>query len=113
MVVAWQEVYEQCMRAMPMPMPPMPMPMLMPHAPNQRMPRRCAYYYSGAASAAGISYTGAILASKSGAWPSAEHHRRIEAALERAGIKMWELSNVDNDGCMDAPLQPVAEMATA
>lgn len=32
--------------------------------------------------------------------------QRIEAALEGAGIKRWELSNVDNSACADAPLDP-------
>lgn len=27
-------------------------------------------------------------------------------ALDRAGIKMWELSSVDNSACQDAPLDP-------
>lgn len=52
---------------------------------------RCAFYYSGAAAAAGTSYSGAILASRSGAWPGKDQVSRIEAALERAGIKMWEV----------------------
>ncbi|GAB4821553.1 hypothetical protein N2152v2_008599 [Parachlorella kessleri] len=50
----------------------------------------CAFYYSGAAAAAGTSYSGAILGSRSGAWPDASQIPRIEQALERAGIKMWE-----------------------
>ena len=32
--------------------------------------------------------------------------QRIEASLEPAGIKMWELSNVDNSACAEAPLDP-------
>lgn len=66
------------------------------------------FYYSGAASAAGLSYTGAILASRTGAWPEGEAAReRIHKALARAGIKPWELSNVswEGDGS-GAPLQP-------
>lgn len=32
----------------------------------------CVFYYSGAASRAGLSYSGAILASKSGDWPASQ-----------------------------------------
>ena len=67
---------------------------------------RCAFYYSGAAAAAGTSYSGAILGSRSGAWPDASQLPRIEQALERAGIKMWEVSSVDNSRCEGAPLDP-------
>lgn len=67
----------------------------------------CVFNYNGAASAAGLSYTGAILTSKSGEWPTeASALERIESALDRAGIKMWELSTVSNKGCGDAPLTP-------
>ncbi|KAI3424929.1 hypothetical protein D9Q98_008313 [Chlorella vulgaris] len=65
----------------------------------------CVFYYSGAASRAGLSYSGAILASKSGEWPKSQAARqRIEAVLDSAGIKTWELSNVDNSNCVGAPL---------
>lgn len=70
------------------------------------------FYYSGAAAAAGQSYTGAILASPTGEWPSAEPCKaRILAALDRAGIKEWELFNVHHDGSDGAPLEidPMAE----
>ncbi|KAL4444678.1 hypothetical protein ABPG77_002495 [Micractinium sp. CCAP 211/92] len=67
----------------------------------------CVFYYSGAASRAGLSYSGAILASKEGQWPtSQEAQQRIEASLQAAGIKPWELSSVDNSNCADAPLDP-------
>ncbi|KAI7835779.1 hypothetical protein COHA_010322 [Chlorella ohadii] len=67
----------------------------------------CVFYYSGAASRAGLSYSGAILASKSGDWPTTKDARaRIQRALDTAGIKEWELSNVDNSGCAGAPLDP-------
>eukprot|EP00887_Chlorella_sp_A99_P002163 scaffold21.g2163.t1 len=69
----------------------------------------CVFYYTGAAAAAGASYAGAILGSPSGARPTgAADLGRIAAALERAGIKMWELSNVDNSNCVGAPLVPAA-----
>lgn len=109
---------------------------------------RCVFYYSGAASRAGLSYSGAILASRTGDWPASqvgggravrrgpgagrqrpparpctahcvlaspslwttpaahaaallpcapqaqEARQRIEQALDAAGIKTWELSNV-------------------
>lgn len=67
----------------------------------------CIFYYSGAASAAGLSYSGAILASRSGEWPaSAGAVARIRGVLDAAGVKMWELSNVDNSACIDSPLDP-------
>ncbi|EFN53021.1 hypothetical protein CHLNCDRAFT_26298, partial [Chlorella variabilis] len=67
----------------------------------------CVFYYSGAASRAGLSYSGAILASKSGDWPASQAARqRIEVALDAAGIKPWELSSVDNSNCAGAPLDP-------
>ncbi|KAL4427643.1 hypothetical protein ABPG75_001732 [Micractinium tetrahymenae] len=67
----------------------------------------CVFYYSGAASRAGLSYSGAILASRDGQWPASQEARlRIDAALEAAGIKPWELSTVDNFACADAPLDP-------
>ena len=68
----------------------------------------CVFYYSGAASRAGLSYSGAILASRDGAWPAAPAaRRRIAAALDAAGIKEWELSNVDNSlPPSEAPLDP-------
>lgn len=144
--------------------------------------RRCVFYYSGAASRAGLSYSGAILASKDGQWPTSqvcgrdhagfqargatsgcstlptaqgfarrhtvflhgwsppvhelrtcsrpaaaalhatcaahvhpftsaaitvqEAQQRIEATLQSAGIRPWELSSVDNSNCVDAPLDP-------
>jgi len=72
------------------------------------------FYYSGAAAAAGQSYTGAILASPTGEWPSGpeeSYKPRILAALDRAGIKEWELFKVNHDGSEGAPLEidPLAE----
>jgi len=51
------------------------------------------FYYSGAAAAAGQSYSGAILASATGDWPPEKeaYIDRIYAGLDRAGIKPWEL----------------------
>jgi hypothetical protein len=67
-----------------------------------------AFYYSGAASKAGLSYTGAILTSRDGLWPEGTAARaRIVAALERAGILPWELSNVTHDAsAFGAPMAP-------
>lgn len=62
------------------------------------------WYYSGAASAAGLSYQGAVLTTPDGAWPAGQEGR-IAAALERAGIKPWELTMVDNTNLMGAPLE--------
>ena len=60
------------------------------------------FYYSGAASAAGTSYTGALVVTRDGNWPAAmtdansETHRRIKTALLRGGIKLWEVYEVRN-----------------
>lgn len=71
----------------------------------------CAFYYSGAAARAGLSYSGAVLVSRSGAWPQGEDALgRLERALDRAGIKMWELSTVNNEGCAGAPLTPLRSL---
>jgi len=50
-----------------------------------------------------MSYAGAILGTPDGQWPTA-HNERISAALDRAGVKLWELSKVDNSACVGAPL---------
>lgn len=56
------------------------------------------FYYAGAAAAAGTSYTGALIVSPDGNWPlmSESTYERIERALDRAGIKMWEVYEVNN-----------------
>jgi hypothetical protein len=63
----------------------------------------CLFYYSGAAAAAGLSYSGAVLATKEGRWPE-QYTQRIHEALHKAGIEPWELSSVDNSVCVGAPL---------
>lgn len=63
----------------------------------------CLFYYSGAAAAAGLSYSGAVLATQDGTWPQ-QYTDRIHEALHRAGIEPWELSTVDNSACAGAPL---------
>eukprot|EP00897_Mesotaenium_endlicherianum_P002607 jgi/Mesen1/2374/ME000156S01523 len=62
------------------------------------------FHYSGTAAAAGQSYMGAVLVSKDGEWPGPEHEEQIAAALERSGIKRWELFPVSNGNCQGAPL---------
>lgn len=57
------------------------------------------FYYSGAASAAGQAYSGAVLVTPDGQWPGEEEVPRIEAALDRCGIKFWEMYEVDNRSC--------------
>jgi hypothetical protein len=59
------------------------------------------FYYSGAASAAGTSYTGALIVTPDGNWPEMnnENSKRIERALLSAEITMWELYEVRNDCC--------------
>lgn len=62
------------------------------------------FYYSGAAAAAGQSYTGAILVTPDGAWPPESEAARINSALAKCGIKVWELYRVKNSGCSNPPL---------
>ena len=70
------------------------------------------FFNRGAASAAGMSYTGAVLGSRDGDWPTGkEALSRIEVALDKAGIKMWELSTVNNDECDQAPLNLIGPTA--
>jgi hypothetical protein len=62
------------------------------------------FYYSGAAAAAGQSYTGAILVTRDGKWPPESEAPRISDALNKCGIKVWELYRVNNKGCSDPPI---------
>lgn len=62
------------------------------------------FYYAGAAAAAGQAYSGAVLATPDGNWPSKDQEERLCAALDAAGIKLWELYRVDNKSCGGAPL---------
>lgn len=63
------------------------------------------FYYSGAASAAGITYRGALICTPSGRVPEdPEATRRIDAALASCGIRPWEMYTVDNAQCDEAPL---------
>ena len=62
------------------------------------------FHYNGAARVAGQSYTGAVLVSPGGAYPSVVERWRIVSALEKCGIKEWELYTVDNCSCVDPPL---------
>lgn len=62
------------------------------------------FHYHGAARVAGQSYTGAVLVSPDGALPKETDTRRLAAALEKCGIKEWELFTVDNCSCKDPPL---------
>ena len=66
----------------------------------------CLFYYSGAASAAGLSYTGAVMGTKDGKSPAPQYAARIAAALETAGLKPWELSpaRIDEAAQASAPL---------
>ena len=62
----------------------------------------CIFSYAGAASRAGLSYSGAILASRDGKWPADDESlSRIYNVLDQNGIKSWELSTVDNSQCDD------------
>ncbi|XP_054805600.1 violaxanthin de-epoxidase, chloroplastic [Prosopis cineraria] len=62
------------------------------------------FHYHGAARVAGQSYTGAVLVSPDGAYPNDTARERIVVALEKCGIKEWELFSVDNCSCIDPPL---------
>ncbi|KAM1659466.1 hypothetical protein FF1_002573 [Malus domestica] len=62
------------------------------------------FYYSGAARAAGQCYTGAVLVSPDGAYPNDMHRTRLISALEKCGIKEWELYTVNNASCLGPPL---------
>lgn len=52
------------------------------------------FYYAGAATVAGQSYTGALLVSRDGGWPHEQEIDRVERAFDTCGIKMWELCEV-------------------
>lgn len=62
------------------------------------------FHYHGAARVAGQSYTGAVLVGPNGAYPSETQRSRLVTALDRCGIKEWELFTVDNSSCRDPPL---------
>ncbi|XP_058005475.1 uncharacterized protein LOC110647583 [Hevea brasiliensis] len=62
------------------------------------------FHYSGAARVAGQSYTGAVLVSPDGAYPNEKERNRVVAALDKCGIKEWELYTVDNCSCQGPPL---------
>ncbi|KAJ4715523.1 violaxanthin de-epoxidase-related [Melia azedarach] len=62
------------------------------------------FHYHGAARVAGQSYTGAVLVSPDGMYPNETERRRLVDALERCGIKEWELFTVDNCSCKNPPL---------
>nr|AMJ39492.1 violaxanthin de-epoxidase 2 [Bixa orellana] len=62
------------------------------------------FHYNGAARVAGQSYSGAVLASPDGAYPKEAERGRLFSALEKCGIKEWELFTVNNCSCKDPPL---------
>ncbi|KAJ8758780.1 hypothetical protein K2173_000501 [Erythroxylum novogranatense] len=62
------------------------------------------FHYRGAAQVAGQSYIGAVLVSPDGAYPSEKENMRLASALDKCGIKEWELFTVDNCSCQDPPL---------
>ena len=65
------------------------------------------FAYSGAASAAGQAYSGAVFSSPSGDWPPPHELERVRAAHAACGIMMWELFSVDNSAALTdgAPLE--------
>lgn len=62
------------------------------------------FHYKGAARVAGQSYTGAVLVSPDGQYPDENQRGRLASAMDKCGIKGWELFNVDNCSCVDPPL---------
>lgn len=62
------------------------------------------FHYSGAAAAAGQSYTGAVLVSPDGMYPPETERHKLNSALDKCSIKDWELYKVDNCSCKGAPL---------
>ncbi|XP_068652951.1 violaxanthin de-epoxidase, chloroplastic [Aristolochia californica] len=62
------------------------------------------FHYSGAARAAGQSYTGAVLVSPTGNYPSEKERGKLISSLEKCGIKEWELYDVDNSCCSNPSL---------
>ncbi|KAK4356137.1 hypothetical protein RND71_025108 [Anisodus tanguticus] len=62
------------------------------------------FHYHGAARVARQSYTGAVLVSPDGQYPAEKGKERLVSALDRCGIKEWELFNVDNCSCENALL---------
>ncbi|CAD5319150.1 unnamed protein product [Arabidopsis thaliana] len=62
------------------------------------------FHYNGAARVAGQSYTGAVLVTPDGSYPAEKEKERLQSALEKCGIKEWELFAVDNCSCENPPL---------
>lgn len=62
------------------------------------------FYYAGAASVVGQAYRGAVLVTPDGMWPAADQEGALEIALQKCGIKRWELYKVDNSSTEAAPL---------
>ena len=52
-----------------------------------------------------LSISGALIVSRNGRWPemTSEVFMRMETAMARGGIKMWELFEVSNTNCNDSP----------
>lgn len=65
------------------------------------------FYYAGAATVAGQSYTGALLVSRDGSWPEEQDMERVEKAFDTCGIKMWELFEVRRNDCCRLASLPV------
>uniref|UniRef100_A0A0G4I4C8 VDE lipocalin domain-containing protein n=1 Tax=Chromera velia CCMP2878 TaxID=1169474 RepID=A0A0G4I4C8_9ALVE len=72
------------------------------------------FYYAGAASVAGLQYSGALVCSEDGTWPfktsegqeACEAARRTVASLETGQIQTWELFECHNEEatCSGAPV---------
>lgn len=62
------------------------------------------FYYAGAASVVGQAYRGAVLVTPDGKWPAPDQEDALVDALQKCGIKRWELYKVDNSSTAAAPL---------
>ncbi len=47
---------------------------------------------------------GAVLVTADGKWPAPDQEEALEDALQKCGIKRWELYKVDNSSTAAAPL---------
>lgn len=58
-----------------------------------------------------VTFQGAVFVTPDGEWPAQKHLPRITAAMDSAGIKMWELYGVDQTCCCasEAPLEIAPE----
>lgn len=61
-------------------------------------------YFTGLAKRAGLVYRGCIVLTKDGQIPAGQDYYNLQAAMERAGLKMWELQVLDQAPGWPEPL---------